>query len=190
MTWMIESDRTLVLSTICKEPEGEVERSVYFAPLTVARLRHYWEKLSQFTSLFNRHIKNDSDFISTFLSQDGAGNLQLNGIIWEVDDVGIFYLTDIYPLYQATGHFTFWDRRIRGREPLIQRMIKFAFDEYNFHRIIAEVPLYSNPTMNAIERVGFTKEGRLRKATHYKNEWWDVNLYSILKEEIDGILET
>lgn len=183
------SDRLRILSYECSEPEGKVERSIYFVPLTSDRLRKYWENLSQFTTLFNRHMRGIDDFIATFVSQESNGELKLNGIIWEVDDVGIFFLTDIYPLYQATGHFTFWDRRIRGREKLIQRMLKHVFDEYGFHRIVAEVPLYSHATMGAVERVGFIKEGRLRKATYYRDAWWDVNLYSILREEINGILE-
>ena len=175
-------DKEVVFSCKCEEPEGTVERSVYFAPLTPERINRYYEKLSKFPTLFNRHITGIEDFLTSFITQDGD-SIKANGIIWEVDDVGLFFITDIYPNYQATGHFTFWDRRFRGREVLLKTALKYAFKEFDFHRIITEVPLYTPATLGAVERVGFVKEGRLRKATWYQGEWWDVNLYSILREE-------
>lgn len=180
---------TVVLRAECQEPEGSIFREVRLAPLTTERLRRLWDHLKRFPTLFNRHITGIDDFISTFVSRSPDGTIKANGIIWEVDDVGIIYITDIYPQYQATGHFTFWDQRFKGRENLIRRMLKYGFGEYSFHRIIAEVPLYSRPSLAAVEKIGFQKEGRLRKAVWYNGEWWDVNLYSILEEEIDGLLE-
>lgn len=179
---------TPILSVPCKEPEGTFNRTVHFAPHSIERLRSYWENLSQFPTLFNQYINNVDDFIKAFVTEDERG-VKANGLVWEVDDVGIFYLTDIYPGYQATGHFAFWDRRFRGREMLIREMLKYVFDDLGFHRIVAEVPLYSNPTMKAVERVGFIKEGRLRKAAWYQGEWWDVNIYSVLDSEIDELVE-
>lgn len=173
----------IILTVTCVEPEGTFERVVKKTALSEERLKYYWEKLKKFDTLFNRHIVDVDDFIQTFLSQTASGEPQANGLVWEVDDVGIFFLTDIYPAFQATGHFTFWDQRFRGRENLVKAMIRYAFEEYGFRRVVAEVPLYTVPTMRAVEKVGFVKEGRLRKATWYQGEWWDVNLYSILKEE-------
>jgi RimJ/RimL family protein N-acetyltransferase len=180
-----------ILSVECDEPEGLVTRNVRFAPLTSSKLVYYGEKLSQFPTLFNRFVPRIEDFLTSFITSDGNGGMKANGLLWEVDDVGLFFMTDIYPGYQATGHFTFWDRRFRGRESLVQEMLKYVFEEFGFLRIVAEVPLYSQPTMAAVERVGFVKEGRLRKATWYNGQWWDVNIYSVLKDEVlnDGILE-
>lgn len=179
-----------VVSVVCQEPEGVFRREVRFAPLTIERLQKYRERLSKFPTLFNCFVRDADDFVLSFISEDD-GKLKANGLIWEVDDVGIFFLTDIYPAFQATGHFTFWDQRFRGREPLLREMIRYVFREFGFHRIVAEVPLYSAPTLAAVERVGFVKEGRLRKAAWYHGQWWDVNLYSILREEIeDGNAET
>jgi RimJ/RimL family protein N-acetyltransferase len=173
-----------ILQVECQEPEGEIIRSVRLMPLSVENMRFLWEKLSQFPILFNRHIQGIDDFINTFISQNPDGSLRPNGIVWEVDDIGIFFLTDIYPAYQATGHFTFWDRRFRGRRDLIRAMIAHTFKEFGFHRIIAEVPLYAMPTIHAMEGIGLIKEGRMRKAAWYNGEWWDCNVYSILEEEV------
>ena len=171
-----------ILKVECDEPEGKFIREVSFAPLTVERLHNLWIQLSKFPMLFNRHIVDEGDFIASFVSEKD-GNLKANGLLWEVDDVGIFFLTDIYPQYQATGHYTFWDGRFRGREQLVREMVKYVFDEFDFHRIIAEVGMFSQSALKAAERIGFVKEGRLRKAAWYQGDWWDVNLYSILKEE-------
>ena len=172
-----------VLRVRCEEPEGEFLREVRLMPLSIESLTYLWEKLSKFPILFNRHIEGMDDFFETFISQNQDGTLRANGIIWEVDDVGIFFLTDLYPAYQATGHFTFWDRRFRGRRDLIRQMVAYVFKEFGFRRLIAEIPLYAMPTIHAMEGIGFVKEGRLRKAAWYNGEWWDVTLYSVLEEE-------
>jgi RimJ/RimL family protein N-acetyltransferase len=176
-------ERDHVLECKCRERDGEIVRNVTFAPLTKEKLAHYWEKLSPFPTLFNRHIKNFEDFVATFIHTDKHGEIYANGIIWEVDDVGIFWITDISAGYQATGHFTFWDRKFRGREELFRKMLVYIFEEFGFHRIILEVPLHSQRICDFVEGLGFIKEGRLRKATMYRDQWWDVNLYSILEEE-------
>lgn len=170
----------------CCERDGPIVRHVRFAPFTMERLTGYWEKLKAFPTLFNKNVENLEDFLNAFMSQGPNGELQARGIVFEVDDVGMLWLSDIYPEYQATGHFTFWDRRFRGREALIRKLLVYVFDEFKFHRIVAEVPLYSEPTVVAAERIGFVKEGRLRKAAWYKDEWWDVNIYSIFREEANG----
>lgn len=180
---------TEVLRAECVEPEGTVERIVREAPLTIERLRRMWENLSQFRVLFNEQIKDFDSFISTLIYQDAAGNIKPRGLFWEVDDVGLIYLTDIVPGFQADGHFTFWDRRLRGRDLLLLEMAKYLITEFELHRLVCRVPLYSQPTLRYVERVlKFTKEGRLREAIHFDGQWWDVATFSMLEGEIDGVL--
>jgi len=175
-----------ILRVECQEPEGNILREIRLMPLSIENMKFLWDKLSQFPTLFDRHIVDIDDFSNTFLSQNSDGSLRPNGIIWGIDDVGIFYLTNIYPMYQATGHFTFWDRRFRGRRDLVRSMIKYVCKEFGFHRLVAEVPLYAMPTIHAMEGMGLIKEGRMRKATWYNGEWWDVNVYSVLEEEAES----
>ena len=173
----------VIMEVDCPEPEGLVTRTVSFSPLSMEKLRGFWNELSKFPTLFNRQINSAEDFITSFISEDSNGKPKANGLIWEVDDVGILYLTDIYPVFQATGHFTFWDGRFRGRELLILKMLEHVFSEFGFHRIVTEVPFYTQPTMGAVERIGFVREGRYRKIARYKDDWWDVAAYSMLREE-------
>ena len=177
--------REVILSVECAEPEGTFTRSVRPARLTTDRLKFYWERLREFDVLFNDEIRQDlRAFIEVFLSGDLANDVQANGLIWEVDDVGIIYITDIRQS-TANAHFSFWDRRIKGRELLIREMLKWGFVTFGFHRITCEVPLYAAPWLSrAVEKVGFVKEGRLREATYYKGQWFDAILYSILNHEV------
>lgn len=154
------------------------------AALTINRLKHYYEKLKEFPTLFNSWVTDEEEFLNSFLRQ-GPDGIIATGLIWEVDDVGIFYLTEIIPGQDGLGHFTFWDKRTKGREELIREMVRFVFQFLKLHRITVEVPLYTAPWLpKFVENIGFVKEGRKREAVKYKGEWFDVNVYSILAGEV------
>lgn len=178
----------VILAVECDEPDGKIVRHVRKVPLTLERFRKYHEKLTQFDTLFNDYIGDSFEaFVRCFVGQDASGELHAKGLLWEVDDVGILYLTDIAPGAEAQAHFTFWDQRFRGREKLLREMCKYVIENFHFHRLFAEVPLYARPTLELVERIGFKKEGRMRDAVKYKGDWFDVNLYSLLEQEVrDG----
>lgn len=149
------------------------------------RLRFYYDNLKEFDVLFNEHVRNDfKSWIQQFITQDSSGELEPTGLIWQVDDVGIFYLTDIRPGYEALAHYNFWDQKFNGRKELCRETLRHVFGRFGFHRITTEVALYAEKTMNAVEWIGFTKEGRKREAVKYHGEWFDVALYSILEDEV------
>ena len=185
MTTQVAND--IVMWVECDEPEGIVERAVRPCRLSFEKLKYLYEKLSEFDVLFNDHVKNDpSAFISSFIV-DVNGRAESTGLIWEVDDVGILYITDIRPGYEAMAHFSFWDKRLRGREKLAQEMIKYVMKRFKFHRIVCEVPMYATPSMGFVERVGFQHEGRKRQVVRYHGEWFDVNQYSIVEGDLDEL---
>ena len=176
-----------VMRVMCDEPEGQVERVVSFCPFSFKKLRELYERLSKFEVLFNDSIENGfEDFVDSFLCEVG-GEIKPLGLIWQVDDVGILYLTEIRPGYEAEAHFSFWDQRIRGREKLVAEMVRYVVTRFGFHRIAVEIPVYAKPALKAVERIGFKKEGRKRKAVKYKGEWFDVNLYSVVEDELDEL---
>lgn len=167
----------------CDEPKGSVVRTVSLVRLTTERLAYYYEKIKPFDVVFNDEVPNDPvTFAQIFVSQGTDGQLVSNGLVWEVDDVGIIQATHITES-STLVHFTFWDRRLRGREELLKEMIRYAFKKYGFQRIETRVALYARPMLVAVERIGFVKEGRLRKCVKYKGEWFDANIYSILRGE-------
>jgi len=174
----------------CEEPGGKVLRTVRLCRLSYDKLVELYKHSSEFGVLFNNHFQNDLEsFLGIFVDMDAGGAVHGRGLAWEVDDVGLLYLTDIRPEFEAVAHFTFWDRRFRGRERLIRTGLQLAFSHLGFHRIVAEVPLYAQSTIRAVERVGFVKEGRKREAVKYKGEWFDTLLYSILERDLEKLEE-
>ena len=162
----------MVLTFECIEPEGTVMREVRPAVLSFSVLKGYYDKLKEFDTVFNGYVANNIDaFIRSFVKGDGSDGLAATGIIWEVDDVGILYLTDISIGNDAYAHFNFWDRRFKGRENLIRGMMKYIMEEFDLHRINVEVALFAGPWLpSALERIGFVKEGRKREAIWFAKE--------------------
>jgi len=116
-------------------------------------MQFLWEKLKGFDTLFNDFVKDDyAAFVNHFVMEHD-GQPVPTGLLWDVDDIGIFLLQDIIPLQSATAHFVFWDQRFRGREELCIGMLNYAFENYKFQRIKVEVPLYAYHTLDAVENL-------------------------------------
>jgi RimJ/RimL family protein N-acetyltransferase len=177
-------ERTAIINVKCSEPEGTIVRSVKLAALSKERMAFLWEKLKGFDTLFNDFVKDDyAAFVSHFILEY-EGQPVPTGLLWDVDDVGIFFLNNIIPHQSASAHFTFWDQRFRGREQLCIEMLNYVFDSYKFQRIQVEVPLYAFHTHDLIEKLGFVQEGRLRKSILYHDKWFDIIIYSVLPADV------
>jgi RimJ/RimL family protein N-acetyltransferase len=178
-----------------KEPEGEFKRKVFPLIFTPSNLQKFFDKAKKYPTLYGKELLDDpTQFINLFLSQ-ADGQLSLNGLFWAIADnaeldglVGVFYMTDIIES-EALVHYTFFDRRHKGRQPLVKEMLKFAFNKYRFQRLSVEIPLYTiskhknQNTIRFILDCGFFYEGKKRKAAHYRGDWYDVNMYGILRTE-------
>ena len=170
----------------CDEPEGMVERSVYPMYMTQDNLLTFWSKAKEFKSLFWVNIQNQKDFMEVLFQDGPDGTLESRGLFWVIDDfVGVFYLTNIIPTKDAMVHYSFFDRRHKGRSELVRQMLSYAFEKYKFRRLSANIPMHaSRAVFNFAESVGFRAEGRKRKAVQYKDDWFDVKMFGILREEV------
>lgn len=173
----------MILQVECKEPEGVITRSVTELIFTPENLQKFWDNASQFPSIYGTEIKSIQDFYEMFISQNGE-ELSLNGLFWVIDDfVGVFYMTEI-TANEANVHYSFFDKRHKGRELLVKKMIQFIFDKYKFNRINVEIPLFSSKyTRYFVNNIGFKLEGRKRKNAYFKGEWYDTMLYGMLNSE-------
>ena len=180
-------DRDVILECKCQERGGTVVRSVKLAQLSFERVQFLWEKLSKFDVLFNDFVKDDfAAFVNHFIVQID-GKPAPAGLFWDVDDVGIILVNNIVPFQSATSHFVFWDKILKGREDLCREMLRYGFKTYKFRRIKVEVPLYAEGVRRFVQRIGFIQEGRLRKATLWRGDWFDVHVFSILPEDLDAL---
>lgn len=176
-----------ILSSICKERENIVTRYVYPMILTTENLKIFWEKSKPFRFLFNNEIRdNFESFINMFATQVG-NEIYGTGLFWVIDDfVGVFYITDIIPEEDCQAHITFFDRRFYGRWNLTRKMLRYLFDKYQFKRISVTLPKYATDSSRKfLTSLGFVYEGRKRKATEFNGERYDVDLFSILAEDIN-----
>lgn len=192
-------NRTPILTVACHEPEGVVNRSIYPVVWTPEKLLQFWEKAKQFPTLFGIEIYASADvFLDMFFQRTQQGDVTqwtTDQLFYEVDDmVGIFRIDDIRYPFDAGVHYSFFDRRHKGRIPLIRAMLRWCFDHYGFHRLSTQVPNYVKEYIrHFVLDIGFAYEGKKRKAIEYKGTKYDVNLYGILpsdlafKERQDGI---
>lgn len=179
-------NREIVATVDCNEPEGKITRSVWFMPLSMENLKTLWEKSCQFDILFSEEVKQDQkNFLRLFL-YEGPNGPETKGLFFIVDDfVGSFYMNKIVPGVDASVHYSFFDRRQKGRVRLVREMLRYAFNQYGFRRLSVEIPMYATyNTMKFVEEIGFIKEGRKRKAVRFHGDWFDVNEYGILREEV------
>ena len=64
-----------------------------------------------------------------------------------------------------------------------QLMTDYLFLSSDIGRIQTVADVRNKPAQRTLEKVGFQKEGTIRKALFNKGEWRDYYLYSILREE-------
>jgi len=184
---MIATSEAPILQQYCLENSERVLRSVYPMPLNAENLRRFWEKSRVFKTLFTKEINDDfQKFLELFIIADDDGlPTGSTGLFWVVDDfVGVFYMTEIKPELDALVHYTFFDRRQNGRAELVKAMIRYVFRKYRFQRLSVEIPTYAvQHTFNFVKQIGFTLEGRKRKASFFSNNWFDVECYGMLSTE-------
>jgi len=87
----------------------------------------------------------------------------------------------------------FVEKNYRGQgaaEKLINVALDFCFVELGMVRMELRVYTFNSGAVKTYERLGFKREGLMRKVTKYKDEFWDGYIYSILKEEWDELNRT
>lgn len=183
-------DEEPIMTVICHEKHGDVERTVRPMILTMENLRRFWEEARQYKSLFTEEINGDfGAFLNVFLiTSPDSKSIIPRGLFWVIDDfVGVFYITDIVLGHDAQVHYSFFDRKHRGRQELAKALLKWAFDKYKFRRLSTTIPTYATKAANGFaESLGFVREGKKRRAARYQGRWFDVILYGILAEEANG----
>lgn len=183
-------DDNILFSSVCDEPNLTIERKVYPIQFDLPTLDKLWNRVKLFPTLMGVEVKNFGDMWNFFITELPNDEIRGKGLCVVVDDfIGIFWLTDIEWPRQASIHYTFFDRRHKGRIDLCKKAIIYVFEKYKFHRLYTTVPLYAAPALNFVEKLGFKKDGRLRSNTYFKNDWHDSNIYSILESEVDKLKE-
>ncbi len=67
------------------------------------------------------------------------------------------------------------------------RMLKFAFHEQNAHRVVAFCHAENAASVRVMEKIGMTKEGRLRQTRWFQDGWADEFVYAILASDVEDV---
>ena len=74
----------------------------------------------------------------------------------------------------------------RGRglgEALVRELVRVGFEELGLNRLDLHVFPFNGQAIRCYERVGFRREGTLRQARRNEDEYWDVCIMGLLREE-------
>jgi RimJ/RimL family protein N-acetyltransferase len=65
----------------------------------------------------------------------------------------------------------------------VTRLIQYAFDDMELHRLGADVDPRNEPSLRLLERLGFQREGLLRERYHLGDEIQDSVIMGLLRRE-------
>ncbi|MEM7481368.1 MAG: GNAT family N-acetyltransferase [Acidobacteriota bacterium] len=66
---------------------------------------------------------------------------------------------------------------------IARALTAFAFDHLEAHRLFGRVDPANLPSIKILERLGYRREGVLRKDLWKENQWWDTGYYGLLENE-------
>ena len=150
---------------------------VCIAAFDQAKIDRLWEKLKDFDAFFADDLmKNKQSF------QDKLQNPFT--VVLETES-GILWMCNIVYGVRGEVHMAFWDHRFVGRKDLLKLCLLWAFLTYDLYRIETYLAAYATSTMRFIERkLGFKKEGIMRKRISHQGRLIDVHVFSLLRDEL------
>ncbi len=89
-----------------------------------------------------------------------------------------------------SGHLGYWlDRAVAGRgiaSLAVALVCDHAFGELGLHRVEADIRPENLPSQRLVERLGFQREGLLRRYLDIDGDWRDHISYALLAEDLPG----
>ncbi len=62
-------------------------------------------------------------------------------------------------------------------------LVRLVFGEYAVERLQARVFVGNESSERVMAKLGFTREGVLRRSIHRRGQWWDIAMWSMLRTE-------
>ena len=99
-----------------------------------------------------------------------------------VGSVGVFFKENVYRRSAEVGYWLaepFWNQGIISRA--VAQICQEVFEDTDIVRIQAEVFAYNAASCRALEKAGFTLEGRLRSSVFKGGQIHDSCMYALIK---------
>jgi len=155
---------------------SELPQGYAIATFTRQKLLNLWEIVSQYPTTFADGTKNPEDFIRRLLAK--------NTIVIETDG-GVILIEHIDIGVSAEFHATFWDHKLSPRKDELKEILLWVFLTFNLERLETTVASYARAVKRFLkDRLGFVYEGTLRNAIKNQNEFYNLEIYSILRDEV------
>src|SRR5215831_13370719 len=137
--------------------------SLSFRPLvlTKGKMELLWERMRQFPQVFDDVIPRTFEVFKEGMM---APTNQFYEFVRGDDIIGLAAATQVRVRLDANMHLVMFDRRLRGREGLIRDACADFMRRAGLRRMTVLLPEDNRTAMKLIERVGFVKEGIIRKA--------------------------
>lgn len=146
--------------------------------MTQEKLDQLWQKAQEFPSKFDDITCGSYDYFMRSLSDP-------NSLFFEIEDaLGLVCISNVVVGRSGLFRFVFFDRKIRGREATLNEVMHEAFRIGNLHRLNAAVSIDRELVYNALRRLGFQVEGRLRQEGLVDGKRVDVFIMGILRIEL------
>ncbi len=101
--------------------------------------------------------------------------------------IGVAFVTDISPhnLHARLG-VTIGDRDYWGKgygRASLELLLSYCFEDLGLHRVSAEIFEYHTAWRDLVEGLGFRKEGTVREHLRREGQYWDKEVYGLLRSE-------
>lgn len=95
------------------------------------------------------------------------------------------YLTNITPGVEATMHALNLEGQGGVDPPAARQEILNAMREFNLHRLTVTIPAAFHKLNAATKKLGFRREGKMREAAVYDGKYVDMNVYGLMRREVE-----
>lgn len=135
------------------------------------------EALEKYAASGKSELKEDGDFILL------AWQLKDSGQVIGQSNLGFKSLSD---QCADMGWVTHQDYQRQGFAfEASHALIKYAFENFPLHRIIAEIDTRNPESARLAEKLQMRLEGEFKEAEFFKGDWCSMWLYAILKDEFN-----
>lgn len=102
-----------------------------------------------------------------------------------IGGIGVKFKEDVYRYSWELGYWLgepFWGKGIVTEA--VKVFTKYLFNHYNIRSITANVYEGNKASMRVLTKAGFKLDGVIRKAVFKEKLFWDLYVYSLLREEV------
>lgn len=149
--------------------------------LTPEKLQWLWERMREFPQAFDDFSKGSFDeFAEKFF-------VRTNIFVDIGPGLGLGAGFGVRPGLDAILHLVMFDKRLRGREWLFKDILTYFFNRLKLRRMTIVASAENLTAIKLANRLGFQREGTMRKALLVDGNYLDQVVYGILKEELHNV---